>query len=310
MAADISNNRQFIHRILDPEELLVKSELSRLSSLNDEETAYLEKNWVKADLKRRRQIISHLAALSREHYSLDFTKIYRFGLKEIDAKIRTDSITALADEEDPSLIDIFINLLKKDTAVEVRSASAAALGKLSLQGELGKISQKNTTLIYDALLDVLDSKNESTAVSASALEAIAPLNKPRVKGLIEQAYHSKAAAIKTSAIRAMGLNCNRLWLTALVEELQSDNEIYRFEAAKACGEIGEEDAVLYLIELVEDESPRVSQAAIRSIGAIGGDESREILLTLTNHQKPKIKHAAKQALQELEFCENPLSMNF
>jgi HEAT repeat protein len=310
MSADTGTSKKFISRVLNSDELLVKSELTRLSSLTNEEIEYLENKWPKADIKRRRKIISQLAELTRQHYSLDFTDIYRFCLKEKDAKIRIDSINALAEEEDPLLINDFINILKNDTSREVRIASAAALGKLSLQGELGNISDKRTNDIYNALIEVLDDKEENPIIRSSALEAIAPLNKPRVKGLIEEAYHSPLEAIKVSAIRAMGLNCNRMWLTALIDELQSDDEIMRYEAVKASGELAEEDAILYLIELVEDEVPRISEAAIKAIGEIGGEEAREILIRLISDPKPKIRRIAAQALQELELCENPLSMNF
>jgi HEAT repeat protein len=310
MSPDIATNKKFISRILNSEELLVKAELTCLSSLNNDEMEYLEKKWQKADLKRRRKIISYLAELTRQHYSLDFSEIYRFCLKENDAKIRAESIDALAYEENPLLINNFICLLKDDASAEVRTASAAALGKLSIQGELGNISSQNTTVIYNALLDVLDEKTEKSNIKASALEAIAPLNKPRVKGLIEEAYHSEEEVLKISAIRAMGLNCNRMWLTALIEELQNDEELLRYEAVKACGELGEEDAILYLIELVEDESHRIGEAAIKAMGEIGGEEVKEVLIRLTSDPKPKIRRAAVQALQELEFCENPLSTNF
>lgn len=310
MSADIATTRKFISRILDAEELLVKSDLTRLSSLNKEEIEYLEKKWQKADLKRRRQIISHLVELTLKHFSLDFTEIYRFCLREKDAKIRAESITALADEENPLLINNFVSILKEDSSKEVRIASATALGKLSLLGELGNISEKNTDTVYNALLDVLDEKKENASIRASALEAIAPLNKPRVKGLIEEAYHSKEEVMKISAIRAMGLNCNRMWLTALIDELQNDDDKLRYEAAKACGELGEEDGALYLIDLIEDENPRIIEASIRAIGEIGGKEAKEILTRLTGNPKPRIRHAAEKALQELEFCEDPLSTNF
>jgi HEAT repeat protein len=310
MAADLATIKKFISRILNSDELLVKSELTRLSSLTNQEIEYLENSWLKADLKRRRKIISYLTELTRQHFSLDFTEIYHFCLKEKDAKIKAEAITALAEEENPLLIRNFVSLLKEDSSKEVRIASAAALGKLSMLGELGNISSKNTTAVYNALLDVLDDKTENSIIRASALEAIAPLNKPRVKGLIEEAYHSKEEVLKISAIRAMGLNCNRMWLTALIEELQSDDEILRYEAVEACGELGEEDAILYLIELIEDENPRISEAAIKSIGEIGGEEAKEILIRLTANPKAKIRQAAEQVLQELAFCEDPLSMNF
>jgi HEAT repeat protein len=310
MSADTATTKKFISRILNSEESVTKSDLTRLSALPSTEIDYLEKKWQKADLQRRRQIISYLVELTLKHFTLDFTEIYRFCLREKDAKIRAESIIALAEEENPLFIDNFINVLKEDSSREVRLASTAALGKLSMQGELGKISKKNTDIVYNALLDILDEKQENSSVRASALEAIAPLSKPRVKGLIEEAYHSEEKVLKISAIRAMGLNCNRMWLTALIDELQNNDDKLRYEAAKACGELGEEDAVLYLIDLVEDENPRIVEAAIMSIGEIGGEEAREILNRLTDNPKPKIRHVAKQALQELEFCEDPLSTNF
>jgi HEAT repeat protein len=310
MSADTATTKKFISRILNSEESLIKSDLTRLSSLPSNEIDYLEKKWQKADLQRRRQIISYLVELTLKHFTLDFTDIYFFCLREKDVKIRAESIIALAEEENPLFINNFINVLKEDSSKEVRIASTTALGKLSMQGELGKISEKNTDTVYNALLDILDSKQENSSIRAAALEAIAPLSKPRVKGLIEEAYHSKEEVLKISAIRAMGINCNRMWLTALIDELQNDDDKLRYEAAKACGELSEEDAVLYLIDLVEDDNPRIIEAAIMSIGEIGGEEAKEILNRLTDNPKPKIRHAAKKALQELEFCEDPLSMNF
>ena len=310
MSADIATTRKFISRILNSEESLAKSDLTRLSSLNTDEIKYLEKKWQEADLTRRRQIISYLVELTLKHFTLDFTEIYQFCLREKDAKIRAESIIALAEEENPLFINKFVSILKKDSSKEVRLASTAALGKLSMQGELGNISEKKTDIVYNALLDVLDEKQENSSVRASALEAIAPLSKPRVKGLIEEAYHSEEEVLKISAIRAMGINCNRMWLTALIEELQSEDDKLRYEAAKACGELGEEDAVLYLIDLIEDENPRIMEAAIMSMGEIGGEEAKEILNRLLNNPKSKIRLAAEKALQELEFCEDPLSMNF
>lgn len=310
MTAESISIKKYISRILDATTPLVKSDLEQLTSLGKDELKYLDEHWNKGDIKRRRQIMSNLFDLSQKHLALDFRPIFVFGLDDPDAKIRERSVAGLADEEDASLIGVLTRMLHKDSSADVRTASAAALGKLALQGELGKIPAAKTDAVYNALLETLDSKSEKTAVKTSALEAIATLNMPRVKGLIERAYHSTELEYKISAIKAMGLNCNRMWLTALLEEIKNSNDAIRYAAVKALGELGEEDAVLYLMELVEDPNPKIQEAAIESLGEIGGDEAKQLLTMLTSNSQQRIRHAAKLALQELEFCEDPLSTNF
>ena len=305
-----TSNKQYIKQIIDSSELLVKSELMRLASLDNDEFAFLKNNWDKAEVKRRRKIVANLQELSQKHANLDFSRLFDFWLDDADARVRSEAINGLIDDEDPGLVERFIGLLHRDNSAEVRAAAAVALGKLALQGELGKLSPEKTDTVYQALLQTLDKKTESVKVKAVALPAIAPLNLPRVKGLIEGAYHSDNLELKISAIRAMGLNCNRTWLTALLEELHNDSPEIRLAAVASLGELAEEDAVLYLMEMVEDEFPRIQEAAIKAICEIGGKEARQLLNMLLDAPQSKIRRAARLALEDIDFCKNPPSMNF
>jgi HEAT repeat protein len=305
-----TSNKQYLKQIIDSGELLIKSELIRLASLDNDEFDFLKNNWDKAEVKRRRKIVVDVQELSQEHASLDFSRLFDFWLDDADAGVRAEAVKSLIDEEDPFLTERFIGLLHGDSSAGVRAAAAAALGKLALQGELGKLSSEKTNVVYQALLQTLDKKTESVKVKAAALPAIAPLNLPRVKGLIEGAYHSDNPELKISAIQAMGLNCNRTWLNALLEELPSDDPEIRLAAVAALGELLEEDAVLHLIEMVKDEFPRIQEAAIKAIGDIGGKEARQLLTMLLDDPQSRIRRAARLALQEIDFCENPLPTNF
>lgn len=305
-----SANIQLINRMLDPEELLIKSDLIQLSSLNDDETRFLQQHWYNADLKRKRKIVSDVLDLSFEHQGLDFSHIFTFWLDDPDNTIRAHAIKGLVEEENPWLTPRLIKLLHQDNSIEVRTAAAEALGKLALLGELEKIPRGKTEELYQGLIQILDKKTESAKVKTAALIAIAPLNLPRVKGLIEEAYHSDIPETKIGAITAMGLNCNRTWLIALIEELHNDDPAFRLAAAEALGELAEEDAVLPLTELVDDEEPKVQEAAIQSMGKIGGEEARQFLDMLANDPRQRIRRSAKAALKEIDFCENPLSTNF
>jgi HEAT repeat protein len=309
MPADNSNT-QYIEQILDPDELLIKSDLIRLSSFNESELHFLDSSWNNSDVKRRRRIASDLLGISMEHQSLDFSRIFTILLSDSDSAVRVKAIKGLAEEEDQYLIPRFVQLLHQDSAAEVRSAAAEALGKLAMLGELEKLTKERTEQVYRGLLETLDKKGEPINVKNAALMAIAPLEMPRVKGLIEEFYHGENPEQKIAAIYAMGLNCNRTWLTALTGELHNEDPEVRFAASRALGELAEEDSVLYLSEMVDDEDPRVQEAAIQSIGEIGGEEASEFLNMLLHDPRQKIRRAAKSALQETEFCENPLSTNF
>ena len=157
------------------------------------------------------------------------------------------------------------------------------------------------------MLEVLENKTETAEVKRRALEAIAPLNLPRVKEFIEETYRSNDVKLKASSIYAMGRNCDSIWLFSLLTELNSDEAEIRYEAANACGELGAEEAVPSLIMLTKDEDAQVQEVAIKALGEIGGEEAKQVLQKLVKNPQPRIRQTAKSALKELLFCEDPLS---
>lgn len=246
MAAKLSPRMQHIAEILDSNKPIAISKLVYLSDLNNEELEFLEEIWADADTSRRRQIISHLVHLSEVDVKLDFSGVFVSCLHDADATIRTQCVAGLDGEENYTLITPLLRALKEDSSAEVRAATAVAIGKLALLCELGKLPTHFTDKIYTALLNIWDNKAETAAVKRRALEAISPFNSPRVRELIEQAYHSNDNELKASAIYAMGRNCDLAWLTTLLAELNSDEAEIRYEAASACGELGSEEAVSHL----------------------------------------------------------------
>jgi len=196
----------------------------------------------------------------------------------------------------------------EDTSAKVRTAATTALGAFALQGELGELPPQYTDRVYTALLKVIDNKNEAAEVKRRALEAIAPLSLPRVKEIIEKAYHSNDVKLKASAIYAMGRNCDPVWLTNLISELNSEQAKIRYEAANACGELAAEEAVPHLIDLTRDSDAKVQEAAMRALGEIGGEEAKQTLDKLARSPQPRIRKTAKSALKELQFCQDHLPL--
>jgi len=307
MAAESSSRMQHIAEIFDSSKPLVNSKLVYLSDLNSEELKFLEKIWTNAEASRRHEVIFQLVHLSEVDFKLDFSSVFVLFLHDSDETVRIQAIAGLDGEENYRFITPLLRSLKEDSSAEVRAAVVVALGKFALLGELGKLPTHYRDKVYTALLEVLDNKTESTGVKRRALEAISPFNLPRVKELIEKAYHTTDIKLKTSAIYAMGRNCDPAWLITLLTELNSDEAEIRYEAANACGELGAEEAVPHLLKLIKDEDYQIQEAVIKALGEIGSEQAKQALDKLVKNPQPRIRQAAKSALKRIHLCEEPLS---
>ena len=298
---------KIIADLVNIEQPLRNSRLVDLSNLSSEELELWEQAWNSIESKRRRQIMYRLVEMAEDNLQLNFDGIFRNCLKDQDAEVRGKAVEGLWESEDTSLINPFINLLEQDDSVNVQVAAATALGKFAMQAELNKLRSCYTSKICQTLLGVISDKNRAVEVRRRALEAVAPLNLPQVEKNIREAYQSHSRKLKSSAIYAMGKNCNRSWLPLLLRELSSADAEIRYEAAGACGELGEEEAAPYLIELVGDSDVDVQMAALQALGKIGGSEAKKYLQQCLNNPSEVIRQAAEQALYELEAEESPFT---
>lgn len=301
---------EVLDKVLRPGSELRNSDLAVLSDLNQEGLSKFKDAWLKADWEERLQLISKMVSLSEDDFILDFSGIYKIGLDDPQENIRIKALEGLEMEDKYIHYRPIIRSLKNDDSAEVRATAARALGKLALMAECGDVPEIIGEEIFNALLEVLERPKEDDEVRRRVLEAISCFHQEPVDHYIEDYYYSEDPKIKASAIFAMGFNCNHRWLNMLIDEMQSERANFRFEAARASGEIADEAAVPYLIKLLEDEDTEVQDAAIMSLGKIGGAEAKRILTKLSKSSDIRIKDAAKAALIELTACEDPLSLSF
>ncbi|MGA2368750.1 MAG: HEAT repeat domain-containing protein [Dehalococcoidia bacterium] len=301
---------EVIAKILNSDQEILNSEIAVLSDLNDYDLAKFGTAWQGAGPEKRLSLISRLVSISEDDVILDFTRIFKMGLDDTEENIRIKSLEGLELEDKYIYAWPIIKVLKSDASEEVRAVAARALSKFALMAELGDVPESVIQDIFSALMDILENTKEPLTVRRRALEAIAPFHQELVEDYIEDYYHSEDAKVKASAIFAMGLNCNSRWLDFLIDEMQSKAPEFRYEAAKASGEIEDEQAVPYLLNLLNDDDHEVQDAAIMSLGKIGGKEAKQALQRLSKSKEPRIKDAAKAALTELSACEDPLSLSF
>jgi HEAT repeat protein len=288
-------------------EPLLNSRLVDLSNLNSEELRFLEQVWVEIESERRRQVVYRLVDLAEDNFELNFDSIFWNCLKDQDAEVRCKAIEGLWENEETSLINPLIGLLEQDSSGKVQAAAATALGRFAMLAEHEKLRSCHASKVSRALLAAISDESKPVEVRRRALEAVAPLSLPQVKSAIMEAYQSQDAKLRTSAIYAMGKNCDCSWLPVLLKELASADVEIRYEVAGACGELGEEEVVPYLVGLINDPDIDVQLATIQALGKIGGTEAKECLEQCLDDPNGTISQMAEEALQELKTEEEPFS---
>ncbi len=286
---------------------LLNARLAELSSLSPEEMKSFKHSWSAIETKRRQQIMHRLVELVEDNRELNFDNIFKHCFSDPDDEVRAKAIEGLWEYEEASLINPLTKLLEQDSSEKVRTAAATALGKFATLADHEKLRSCYTIRIQEALLSAISDRNNSVEIRRRALEAAAPLSLPRVRTAIIEAYQSQNPGLKISSIYAMGKNCDPSWLPILLKELADTDTEVRYEAATACGELGEEKAVPHLIKLVNDTDVDVKVTTIRALGKIGGTEAKKCLKQSLNNPSEAVVQAAEQALTELETVENPLS---
>jgi HEAT repeat protein len=303
---DSLSKKKAIAEIFAPDRLVVESSLHQLSSINDSDLQFLKQSWAAAGKERRFDVVARLIKLSQENLRLDFSDIFMFCLNDSDARVRANAVDGLANEDGDQYVSPLLRLLAEDNSSQVKEAVIKALGKYALMAETGNLSGSYVQKTYLALLKVFEDGKTPSEMKHLALEAIAPYSMPRVKELIKDVYHSDEPGSKASAIRAMGHNCDQVWLTDLITELDNNDVEIRRSAVTAIGEIGEEAAFTHLLKLVEDEDVTVKEAVIMALVETGSESARQTLTKMAGSSQSRIRQAAKKALKELDFCKDLL----
>lgn len=308
--AQPSNARKYIEKVLYGDAVPGKSDLAHLSDLNADDLGIFKQEWVKVESSRRQTVVIQLLHLGKTNFRYNFSRIFRFCLDDPDANVRAGAITGLAEEEDELFVSGLIRSANEESAEEVREAAVTALGKFAILAELKKLSDYDSETIYNVLWSVLNNEKESPEIKGKALVSIAAFHVPRVKALIEEAYHDRDIRFRSSALHAMGRNCDPLWLDTLFKELDNKDMEMRYEAIIACGELSDDKAVPALIGLTGDKNARIREAAIKALGEIGGQKARDTLNNLAKSARGRTRRAALSAIKEMEICEDFSSMNY
>ena len=287
--------------LYDEDTPLTYSNLIELSDMVSAETPQFIPAWNQVTSERRAQVIERLVELAEENAQLDFTAVLKIALADDDYLVQEKAIAGMWEGEDRTVIPLLLDILHSDGPPQVRASAAGALGRFARLAQEDKILPKDAQAVQESLMRSLQDESDPLEVRRRALEAVSPFNTPRVHEYIRWAYSSSEQRLKGSSIYAMGKTQETAWLPAILSELRSANPSLRYEAACACGELGEEDVVHHLIPLLEDDDSQVQVAAVIAMGNIGGPLAKRALRRCMRNGDESLKEAAQEALEEMDI---------
>ena len=291
----------------NPSNEIATSEFSVLSDLTNNELESFRNIWDKCGEDQQTWIVSTLVDMSEESTELDFSSIFKLGLKSTQEIVVSKSIEGLWEYEDRSVIPEFIEILFSNNPPDLRASSAEALGRFASLTQDNKLLQTDADIVYESLMSVLSDEGEHMEVRRRSLESVSGFNGEEIQEYIKWAYSSGDSDLKSSSIYAMGQSGETIWLPILLIELKSIEPFIRYESARACGALGEDDVVPHLEEMLQDEDTQVQLAAIEALGNIGGNTAKQILSRLSEDCEPEFEESVALALESAEFLQDPLA---
>ena len=300
----------YIAELGDESNPVKRSGLLQLSSLTREDIRDFRRQWRGVGGERKREVLAALVDLSEDNLELDFGAIYRSCLTDDCELVREQATRGLLETDDRAIIRPLVGLLKDDPAPKVREAAAITLANFTDLAQQGKLMSRDEERIKAALLEVIARADEEPDVHRRAVEAVGSFDTPETSRIVSDAYDSGSSTMRQSAIYAMGRSSNDEWLPVVLREMNAVDPAIRYEAANACGLLGNESEIPQLAALISDEDIEVQCAAAIALGNIGGPLAKRALRRALDIGEDALTEAVTEALENLEFDDDPLNFGF
>jgi HEAT repeat protein len=299
---------ELVEKALDGEQPLPVDYLGLLSGMMPEEATLFFERWALAGPERRLLLLRALVELAESSFEMDFGVVFRHSLDDEVDEIRRTAVEGLWEDESASLVGPLVRMLLEDPSPQVREEAASSLGRFAHMAEMEELDRRRSDLVAEALLTAVRDQAQELHVRRRAVESIAFLSVDGLREIIDEAYDSVDPSVRASAILAMGRSADPFWQGTVISELSSDDPEIRFQAARACGELGAREAVPALCRLVGDRDMDVRAAAIWALGQIGGDTARRTLEACCESEDEFLAACAEEALAEAALTDGVLDI--
>mgnify|MGYP001113164681 CR=1 FL=1 len=261
--------------------------------------------WPEVWVERRRGLLEDMENLAEGDTLLYFDPVAIMCLKDEDPVARATAIRLLWQSQEEDLVPLFLKLLKEDPEAIVRAAAATALGLFVYLGELEEIKASTYQVVLENLIQAhLDSRD--TLVRRRALEALGYAGHPEVPDFIRRAYDTNDEDWLQSALFAMGRSCDNRWTDSVLLMFDHPDNVVRYEAIRAAGELEIKAARELIFDLLEEgiDDDDIYFAAIWSLSKIGGEGVRDLIENAIEETEDLVEiQFLEEALENLDFTE-------
>jgi hypothetical protein len=95
---------EILAHLSDSAQPISNAELGELSDLSADESSQFEEIWARLDIERKKQILSRLEELTEDNVELNFDRIYRNAIYDIDDDVRREAVEGLWESSAPSIL--------------------------------------------------------------------------------------------------------------------------------------------------------------------------------------------------------------
>lgn len=231
-------------------------------------------------------------------------------LDDPDAQVRAEAVSCLWHTADPMWIEELLTKSQRDPDLDVRTRAISTLGHYIVDAEIElfrdldnedrTLSEADVQRVVDFLFDTAQNAQLSVDERRYSIEALAFLDDPEVDELIDWSYAQNDPRYRASAIFAMGRSGNLRWTDQVMMEMHSANREVQYEAVRAAGELGLQEATEDLIRLVRGRGVEkaLRLRAIYSLGEAGDDRAYPVLEELCHARDREVREAAREAAEE------------
>ena len=310
------NSERTIKEIRWDDDYIEDTDLSILSGIEILEFEEVKSVWDLMDDSSLVSILSRLKILADTNISFDYSTVFKSMLLHESEEIRLKAIDGLWEHEDRSLIPVFTSFISKDNSQNVRLASANCLERFLDRSRSVPYPKRYLDSLKSTLLNILSGDtNVDESLRYKALEMIGYFDGEEIDVLIKDAFFSENISVKSSAITAMGVTSNPIWLSLILSDLDDVYPTITISSIKSVGMLGDGEYSNWLMKYLSDEDVDIQIAAVQSLGILGNEIARGAILQFVDelHESDEdvdddLLSAINIAIQAMDFDEAPLDM--
>jgi len=238
--------------------------------------------------------LSKLKKYEQQNKGTDYESLMIKFIEHKNPSIRIFILEYLKKSNDITTLREVKKILMKEKDISIIFKSIALLERW-----IREFSYKNKTKELNKAVEYvmnLISQSSNKKIINRLTEIISYSNNKDIDALIMNNLNTNKTLDKISSIKSMRNSSDSKWIPFIREFLDDNDPLIRALACSALGNIGEEEHIELLIDLLEDENLDTQKSSVLAIYNIGGNYALNLLEGLKFSTEPEIIELSKKCV--------------